>query len=94
MTAWHGESLFFPPIHFTSFSNWLVFVMTSLTQKSQGCSYNERIVQHNLHVKPDLPPTAGQHDHNSYRGSYRVKACHPVKFNSCDVQWARLACGH
>lgn len=55
--------------------------MTSPTQKSQGCGYNERIVQHNLHVKPDLPPTAGQHDHNSYRGSYRVKSCHPVKFN-------------
>ncbi|XP_059193850.1 UDP-glucuronosyltransferase 3A1-like [Centropristis striata] len=35
--------------------------MTSLTQKS---SYNECIVQDNLHVKPDLPVTACQGTHN------------------------------
>lgn len=63
--------------------------MTSLTQKSQACGYNERIVQHNLHVKPDLPPTACRCIHNFYGGSCRVNYRHPVKFNSIWCVWAK-----
>lgn len=51
-------------IHSSSFSDSLVFLMTSLTQKSIGHGYNECIVQDNLHVKPDLPATACQGTHN------------------------------
>lgn len=52
--------------------------MTSLTQKSQDCGYNERIVQHNLHVKPDLPPTACQ----CIRNFTRFRQYHPLQLNS------------
>lgn len=55
MAAW---MLFLLLIHSSSFSNGLVCLMTSLTQRSQACGYNERIVQDNLHVKLDLPATA------------------------------------
>lgn len=66
----------FSLIHSSSFSDSLVFLMTSLTQKSTGCGYNEHIVQDNLHVKPDLPVTACQATLKAYRSSF-----------SADVLW-------
>lgn len=56
MMVWQWWSL----IYSSSFSNRLVFLRTSMTQKSQCCGYNECIVQDNLHIKPDLLAAARQ----------------------------------
>jgi len=51
-----GLTLFLP--HSSSFSDWLAFLMTCLTQRNPSCGYNESIVQDNQHAKPDLPVMA------------------------------------